>query len=131
MAARILVNERRLPALLGALGIAAACLLQNGAAFAQTDAAPAARDVVESQAGTGAQMIYIDPQTGRPGTPPEPDLKPKPNARSAAAPPAPVLAEEPLPSGGFKLDTQRQFDEPLKATVDGEGNVVIHHGEQP
>ena len=129
MARRILVTERLLSALLVGLAIASTALLQS--ASAESDAAPAARDepVVESRPGTGAHMIYIDPQTGRPGTPPEsePDSTPKLNARSAA----PALVEEPLPSGGFKVDTQGHFDEPLKATVDGEGNLVIHHGEQP
>jgi hypothetical protein len=130
MAGRILVTDRLRPALL-ALAIAAMCL-RNGPALAETDAVPAAHDdsVVESQPGTGAQMIYIDPQTGLPGTPPEPDPKAKLNARSTVPPPAPALVEEPLPSGGFKLDTQG-LNEPLQATVDADGNVVIHHGEQP
>jgi hypothetical protein len=77
--------------------------------------------------GPASMRVYIDPQTGKIGTPP------------AGGPPAQVppsfstshkgLVEtpSPTPGGGTMVDLRGRFRSPLIATQDSEGNLSIQH----
>ena len=89
-------------------------------------------------AGEAAGMtIYIDPQTGAilkepaPGTVP---LQLTPQLLNALSTSHQGLAETPssVAGGGFKLDLQGRFQNPLIVTIDADGKLKMQHlGETP
>jgi hypothetical protein len=80
---------------------------------------------------TPAIRIYIDPQTGEITTPPRSPapMQPPKQSPDAVKESAPELYEtlSPIPGGGVMIDLKDQFQSPLTATLDGNGEVSIKH----
>lgn len=120
--------------ILRALAIGVVCLLAAaGVSLAQSDSTRHAGEAAAADAtlpaGAG-QRVYIDPETGQMATPPESDQVAVPRG-AASVPSTAGLVEEPLPAGGFKLDTKGRFQVPLRATTNADGEVIIQHGASP
>jgi hypothetical protein len=82
--------------------------------------------------GTPGMVIYVDPQTGAFVKEPAPGTVPvqlTPQLRQALSTSHQGLFEtpSPLPGGGFKLDLQGRFQNPLFATIDADGTLRVKH----
>ncbi len=80
--------------------------------------------------GSAAQIIYIDPKTGRFGPPPagaRPALSAAESAAMSTSHEGLVETPSPTPGGGIMVDLKGRFQSPVTATLDSEGNLTIHH----
>lgn len=81
----------------------------------------------ETSAGTAqtAMKVFIDPKTGEfTDSPPAGTTLSVPDAGSGTHQ---GLVEEPVPSGGAKVDVRGRFQTPLRATIGPDGKTVIKH----
>jgi hypothetical protein len=82
--------------------------------------------------GTPGMVIYVDPKTGAflkepaPGTVPL-HLTPQLSHALSTSHHGLVETPSPVPGGGFKLDLQGRFQNPLFATIDADGTLRIKH----
>lgn len=97
-------------------------------AMAQSSDTPAPESDVAGETTGSAQVVYLDPKTGRlVGEPP-------PGEKALILSPAELnmistshqgLVEQPLPGGGYMVDLQGRFRHMAVATVADDGAVVL------
>ncbi|MGH8583674.1 MAG: hypothetical protein ACREWG_13020 [Gammaproteobacteria bacterium] len=74
-------------------------------------------------AGQAGMKAYIDPKTGElTGSPPAGTTVPDARFGTHEG-----LVEEPVPSGGAKVDVRARFQTPLRASIGPDGKTVIKH----
>lgn len=125
------ITRRLLPSLLGiaaCFAVASPALSEEGTSGSQPSAESSA------PAGAAGMTVYIDPQTGALLSAPAPGSVPlqlSPRERNALSTSHQGLVEVPLPGGGYKLDLQGRFQNPLIATVGADGKVKMQHLSEP
>jgi hypothetical protein len=77
-------------------------------------------------------VVHIDPLTGeilpKPPVPPAGQILDPQQYQSAPAPaPQAVEVPSPVPGGGVKVNLNRQFHQPLFATMDADGRIRLEH----
>ncbi len=83
--------------------------------------------------GSAAQRVYIDPKTGEFTGPPakESRLTEALGPESSFSTSDQGLTEVPIPGGGFMVDLQGRFRNPLIAKETTEGEYTIEHASTP
>jgi hypothetical protein len=77
-------------------------------------------------------VVHIDPLTGevlpKPAVPAQAQI-PEPQQLQSAPVAAPQTVEvaSPVPGGGVKVNLNRQFHQPLFATIDADGKIKLEH----
>ncbi len=87
-------------------------------------------DPSSSYAQGGGMTVYVNPQTGQIVAQPVPGGEPltlTPEEQNAASTSHDGLVEVPAPGGGYMLDLQGRFQNPLAATIDASGRLRVHH----
>lgn len=82
-----------------------------------------------AQGATG-MTVYVNPQTGEILAQPVPGGQPltlSPEEQNAASTSHEGLVEVPAPGGGYMLDLQGRFQNPLAATIDASGRLRVQH----
>jgi hypothetical protein len=102
---------------------------QPSSGMPQSKEAPNSNGRVAPQAS--GLVVHIDPVTGEILPKPQvaPDQKPDPQVFQSAPAPASQFVEvaSPSPGGGVKVHLNRQFHQPLVATVDSDGKIRLRH----